>query len=128
MNRPPYGISLPCIVNRVLDGDTIEVRLKEESPYVWKVRLIDCWCPETRTRDEKVKAKGMAAKVYAATMLEQHAGALSLYVPIEGHVENIIHALVSFDRLLGHIFLDPNTTLSEVLVAAGHGTRAKVIK
>lgn len=125
MNRPPYGISLPCVVNRVLDGDTIEVRLQSESPYVWRVRLIDCWCPETRTKNAKEKAKGMAAKLYAATILEQHEGQLSLYVPVEGHIENIVAALVTFDRLLGHIFIDPNTTLSDVMCASGHATKTK---
>jgi len=39
----------------VVDGDTITVELK----IPVRVRLLDCWAPETRTKDAEEKKKGI---------------------------------------------------------------------
>jgi hypothetical protein len=34
-----------------------------------RVRVLDLWCPEIRSRDPEEKARGLAAKAFAETLL-----------------------------------------------------------
>jgi len=43
----PARLVLPCAIVEVYDGDTITVRLTLDL----RVRMLDCWTPEIRTRD-----------------------------------------------------------------------------
>lgn len=117
MIRPPCGISLPVEFRRARDGDTIEVGIAG-SVLVWPVRLLDCWAPEMNLEE------GRLAKQYAEKLMEQCARPV-LWCPIAEGVKNLLTALTSFDRLLGHIFLSESMTLSEAMVAAGHATATK---
>ena len=42
--KPVPGWATTCELDRVIDGDTIDVRVSR----VIRVRLLDCWAPETR--------------------------------------------------------------------------------
>jgi len=61
-----------CIINRVVDGDTVDVDidlgfdlwLKDE-----RIRLHDIDAPETRTRDLEEKAKGYESKEFVESLL-----------------------------------------------------------
>ena len=52
MNQPPLGLTAQCKVLDVYDGDTVTVEVRT----IARVRLLDCWAPEVRTKDvaEKV--------------------------------------------------------------------------
>lgn len=117
MNLPPHGICLPCTVTRVIDGDTVEVTLPGSSRPL-PVRLLDCWAPERRT------PRGDLAKSYAINVLEE-ATETHLFVPAPDDTRHLLADLLSFGRLLGHVFISPDETLSERMVRTGHATREK---
>ena len=53
MQKPPEGFTTKATVVRVIDGDTVDVSITRRL----RVRLQDCWAPETRTRDIVEKQK-----------------------------------------------------------------------
>jgi len=115
---PPYGITFPAKVVRVVDGDTIDVELTR----VVRIRLLDCWAPETRTRDAQEKLKGFAAKKY----LEEYADNRQVKVFIPAKPGAKVGDSFSFRRALGRVWLNGKTTsLSQTMVAGGHATRTR---
>jgi len=116
MRRPPYGLSLPCRLVRVLDGDTVEVSLRN-SDRKWKLRLLDCWAPEKNTPE------GKEAKAYAESLLEGRDD-LAVFIPVPEDPLKLLSA-ATFDRVLSYLFLDSRTTLNESMVQAGHATKTK---
>lgn len=116
MRRPTPGLCVPVELHRVRDGDTVEVSLPSSS-RVWAIRLLNCWCAEASTPE------GQAAKQLAETLLANASG-LYLHLPMPAHVEQLLRN-VSFDRLLGSIWISEEQTLNEALVLSGHATRQK---
>ena len=119
--RPPFGLHLPCKLLEVRDGDTVVVTIS--GGYRWPVRLKDCWAPEKHTPE------GKAAKAKTEEILAK-AEQLSLFVELDQaklatEDVNILKLFTTFDRLVGHLFIDDENTLNEELVRAGHATRAK---
>jgi endonuclease YncB( thermonuclease family) len=112
-------VCLPCVARRAIDGDTIEVSLVG-SERRYAIRLIDCWCPEMR------EPGGPAAKAEAEHALGQ-ARDLALFIPLPA---DMLHPLnfLTFERIPGHLFLNPYTTLSEWLVRKGFATAKKTPK
>lgn len=118
--RPPAGICLPVELVRLRDADTVEVRVPG-SVYKWAIRLLDCWAAEPHTD------AGRAATEHARRLIDDAEG-LYLYVPVpevSSHLLTNLLGSASFDRLLGHLYLDDTTTLSAALVASGHATATK---
>lgn len=119
-HRPPAGLCLPCIFVRLRDGDTVEVRLPG-SERVWAIRLINCWCPETRGPE---KERGLRSKRHAEHLLRTCEGLLYVYIPAPADGINLLSNL-TFDRIPGWLYVTPTDTLNELLVAAGLATREK---
>lgn len=122
MNRPPAGLCCPVRAVRVIDGDTIEISFPG-SLRVYPVRLLDCWAPETRTRDEAEKIRGRAAQAYAQHILD-HTRELHLFLPAPASPLHILRAL-SLERLTGHLYINETETLADRLIEAGHATKKK---
>lgn len=112
---PQPGITHSCEVVRVLDGDTIEVRV--ESTMV--VRLLDCWAPEThRTDDPTEKQRGLLSKAHLQSICRPGDQAI-VNVPFgsKSHFGDDM----TMGRVLGNVWIVGNTkSLSELQVAAGH--------
>lgn len=111
-------IVIDGIVDRVIDGDTIDIRCER----VLRVRLLDCWAPETRTRNTEEKIKGISAKSYLKEIaLHQRA---EVDIPIQPDAR--FGESMSFGRVLGRVkMLESGCDLSDVMVAAGHATKTK---
>lgn len=115
---PPYGVTFPAKVVRVVDGDTIEV----EVTRTVRIRLLDCWAPETRTRDAEEKLKGFAAKAFLEERIQNKN--VKVYVPVEPGGK--LGDSFSFRRALAHVWLDgEGQSLSETMVNSGHATRTR---
>lgn len=111
-----FGIQFGGEVVEVLDGDTIEIEVKRRV----RIRLLDCWAAETRTRDLAEKARGMEAKKFLAVIaLGKNA---KVFVPIEGAAR--FGESMTFGRVLGYVEVD-GIDLSEAMVAAGMATEEK---
>ena len=119
MNRPPHGLCLPVEYRKCRDGDTVVVVLAE-SPRVWAIRLIDCWCPELH------EPGGKEAKQYAEKVLSQCTH-LSVFLPAPHDIHNLL-SNVTFDRLPGYLWINDDRTLNEIMVAGGHATKEKRVK
>lgn len=113
-------------VLRVIDGDTLEVEIRR----VVRVRMLDCWAPESK-QDPRVpeinrlmqKAKGQASK----TNLIRLADGQDVTVQIPLDSDGDIAKSMTMGRVLGHVWLvdHPEKSLSVQQVEAGHATTEK---
>lgn len=92
---PPRGLTIDGEVVRVLDGDTIEIT----SCVVYRVRLLDCWAPESRTTNLAEKAAGLRAK---ERMTEIAAGRM-VRVHVPTHSSELVD-VITLGRVLGHVW------------------------
>lgn len=104
-------IQLPCTVERIVDGDTIQVIFTMKM----NVRFLDCWAPEKNTEE------GKKAKAYLESLLKK-GDKVTVEVPL---VAGNMPAL-TFGRLLGGVSKD-GISLSHEMINAGHATVNKVV-
>ena len=121
MKEPPKGITTDVKVVRVVDGDTVDVSITRTV----RVRLLDCWAPETRTKDPEEKVKGYESKKYLNNLLKQvfyndiaarKRKKITLFIPADEQGE--LKENFSFSRVLGRLFVD-GEDVSERMVEAG---------
>lgn len=103
--------TVPAIVRRVIDGDTIVCDL-DQGWDTWRVnqriRLLGVDCPEMNTTE------GRMAKQFTAD-----------HLPVGTEVTVVSHSLDNFGRVLGVVLLDGGTPLAGMLLAAGHAKQVK---
>lgn len=117
MNLPPLGLYLPVRFHRVVDGDTIEIKFRL-SERIYPIRLLDCWAPEMK------ESGGLEAAEFVKDYLTGLRTDLVLFIPLPKDPFKIFKML-TFGRILAHIFVSQTETLSEVIVQAGHATKIK---
>lgn len=114
MPAPPLGITARATVDRVIDGDTLDVHLM----IPVRVRLLNCWAPELHEANA-----GPAAKEALETIAPP-GSALHLHVPTQ-QADAMIDVL-TFGRVLGEAYLDgDDDSLSHHMVSLGYATREK---
>lgn len=119
MNKPPLGITARCSVVNVVDGDTLDIELR----VPMRIRLLDCWAPESRTTDPVEKAKGLAAKK-ALVELTEHRVHGQVFIPTG--TASSIKDVLTLDRLLGKVWMDgQNFDLSTAQVIEGYASTTK---
>lgn len=121
-DAPPRGIVTEVEVVEVYDGDTVTVQ--PIVPQV-RVRLLDCWAPEVRTRDADEKRRGYASRDHLRGILKP-GDRVRLQVP----TGNKLQQSLTFGRVLGRIWCDVDgdgklDDVSEAQVAAGHATEVR---
>lgn len=110
MGAPQHGVSLACQITDVVDGDTIEVEIVRRL----RVRLLDCWAPESRTSNPVEKKAGLAAKEKLQRAAKGKRA--TLFVPTSGAER--VGDVFTFDRVLGHVWVDgEQASLSEQQVS-----------
>jgi endonuclease YncB( thermonuclease family) len=116
MPAPEPGLVARGVIDRVIDGDTVDVLIT----IPVRVRLLDCWAPEIRGGE---KDDGLIAKSLMENMAPKGAS-VRVHVPT-GQVDAMLGVL-SFGRVLGQIWRDgDDESLAEMLVATGAATREK---
>lgn len=108
---PSMGVTLPCRVLSVHDGDTLKVECK----FVMDIRLIDCWAPEI-TGDEK--PKGLKSLANLKKLAYDKTGVV--FIPLH---ENIGKA-TSMSRVLGRVYINGDD-LSYMQVSKKFATKTK---
>lgn len=111
--RPPIGVTTPGHVHRVIDGDTLVFMVRGTFPV--RVRLLDCWAPESRTTDAHEKSLGLEAKA-ALAEFEGRSGVL--FIPTGQAAE--VADLLTLGRVLGSVWIeDSERSLSQLMRTAG---------
>tara|TARA_R110000751_G_C13745722_1_gene477899 strand:- start:476 stop:844 length:369 start_codon:yes stop_codon:yes gene_type:complete len=103
-------------VDRVVDGDTIDVTLELgfDISYRGRIRFQGINAPESRTRDAVEKQAGLAAKRY----VEDWVNGLEKRVIIQTSLDD----RGKFGRILGRILNDDGECLNDEMVSLGHAT------
>lgn len=112
---PKPSITFRGRIAKVIDGDTIEIEVVRRV----RVRIRDCWAPETRTRDLDEKQRGLAAKAFLESIaFRQHA---IVHVPMPS---DRFGDATSMGRVIGDVWIGDDS-IADVMIAAGHATRTK---
>ncbi len=111
---PEPGWITTARVTEVYDGDTITVEVKKE----FKVRLLDCWAAEVRTKDKSEKQRGIEARDYLRGLIDGQDVILEIPTKHNGEVGKSI----SMSRVLGRVYTMEGQSVSESMVNAGHAT------
>jgi endonuclease YncB( thermonuclease family) len=118
LDAPSTGITVQGRVTRVIDGDTVEV---EEVPRVWRVRLLDCWAPESRI-DPRVTASAQGEQKLLGLASKKHLEELALNKECVLQVPDPMKP--NLNRFLGHVYID-GKSIAESQVTAGHATKER---
>ena len=106
-------------INRVVDGDTIDVTIDLEFDLFKKerVRVAGVDTPEKRTRDDEEKALGIDATYWMKEKLE---GAIDGDDDLVIRTE-LVGGMGKYGRLLGWLYIgDAETSLNEQMIEEGY--------
>jgi endonuclease YncB( thermonuclease family) len=120
---PEKNLTIDGTVMRIIDGDTVEVETKVR----YRVRLIDCWAPESRTSDANEKRRGLQSKSRMIELAEKKS--VRVTIPLTGNFTDA----TTMSRVLGRVWVIENDQLthedlSTIMVREGFATKVKVIK
>ena len=116
MPAPPLGITARATIDRVIDGDTVDVHLL----IPVRVRLLDCWAPETHGAE---KPEGEAAKLQLEKLLPEGAS-VHLHVPTAE--ADAMSDVFTFGRAIGDVYrVGDDESVSQIMVGMGFATREK---
>ena len=103
-------------VDRVIDGDTIDVTLELgfDISYRGRIRFQGINAPESRTRDAVEKQAGLAAKRYVEDWINGHEQRVIIQTSLDDRGK--------FGRILGRILNDEGECLNDEMVSLGHAT------
>lgn len=120
---PPTGWTVKGVVVKTIDGDTVDIEIRQ----VVRVRLDQCWAPESKIDDRLPKEK-QAAEKRAGIESKEHLKQLAdgkevvLHVPIGTNLKDSL----TLNRVVGTVWLDgAEKSLNQIQVEAGHATREK---
>lgn len=114
---PPLGLVARGTIDRVVDGDTIDCMVLGVPA---RIRLLDCWAPETRGEEREA---GEASKAYMESIAPEGT---PVVVQVDTSGADRLLDLLTFGRVLGRIWLrDSEVELSAAMVHAGFATATK---
>lgn len=112
---PQWTTHAQCL--RVIDGDTIEVEIRR----TMRVRLLDCWAPETRTTDHTEKQRGLAAKEHLRRI---EGRKVVVHVPLSDAGD--VSQVSTLGRVLGYVWVPGEaTSVNQQQVQFGFATFRK---
>lgn len=114
-------VEIPAKVVSVYDGDTVTLEFNVKA----NVRLLDCWAPEIKTKDQQEKLRGLASKKHLENLLKTNEE-VSVRIPFDGNISNSI----SLSRILGNIYKDIDgdgvkDNISDIMTKQGYATKTK---
>lgn len=118
MTAPLPGLTAKAKIIHVVDGDTVDLELRIDA----RIRLLDCYAPESRTTDPEEKKKGLAAKANMELLCQGETGIV--HIPFT-HAQSLADVL-TLDRILGKVWMDnSDTDLSSQQVSDGYASSTK---
>lgn len=112
-------------VTKIIDGDTVDIEVKR----VIRVRLLDCWAPESKI-DSRISPEKQQAEKAAGLKAKQDLATLALNKPVILSVptdpSGDLMKSTSMGRVLGRVWLSGDTkSLSEHQIESGNATLTK---
>lgn len=121
---PPTGWTVKGQVVNCVDGDTVDISVTT----IVRVRLIDCWSPESKI-DKRLPEDQRQAEKQAGQAAKKHLEELALGkdVVLQVRVKSAeLKDVLTMNRVLGTVWLDgAEKSLNEIQVEAGHATKEK---
>ena len=121
---PPTGWTVKGQVVNCVDGDTVDVSVTT----IVRVRLIDCWCPESKI-DKRLPEDQRKTEKQAGIAAKKHLEELALGKEVVLHVpvnSSELKDVLTMNRVLGTVWLDgAEKSLNEIQVESGHATKEK---
>ena len=119
---PAAGLTFPAACIEVVDGDTLTVRVT----FALRLRLDQCWAPESRTTDLAEKQRGLLAK---ANMVDMALGKpVMVHIPGKTGIKTL-GELTTLGRVVARAWVTepaaPPASLSERQVTAGFAATQK---
>jgi endonuclease YncB( thermonuclease family) len=111
---PELGLCLPCEVLRVLDGDTVEIKLFALTVHL---RLLNCWAPEIHGNE---KPQGDESKKFLQGLVTR--GTLKAFIPFKGN--GVFANILTLGRVLGRLYV-ADQDVSEIMCKHGFATPTK---
>jgi endonuclease YncB( thermonuclease family) len=100
------NIKIPATVERVIDGDTIEVSIN----FKFHVRVLDCWAEENST------VEGKRATEFARTLLPAQSK-VKLQIPL---LSKTCLPAMTFDRVVSSIETHDGLDFAATMVNSGY--------
>lgn len=121
---PPRGLTVDATIVRVIDGDTVVCRTCVE----YHVRLLDCWAPESRTKDKAEKTQGLQSKARLQQLATPDAK-VRVHIPTATDLSDVI----TLGRVLGRVWpmagdVPQSPDFSTIMVTEGLATPQKIKK
>ena len=110
-----------CVITRVVDGDTVDadIDLRFDIVYKERIRLMGIDTPESRTRNLKEKALGLASKARIKELLKTASSIPGKRGKKQVYLQTSKEGKGKFGRILGTLFVD-GRNVNEVLMAENH--------
>lgn len=119
---PAEGWTTKATLTRVLDGDTLEVKVER----TLRIRMLDCWAPETRGSERPL---GLESKANLESLLNdgvETGDPVRVIIHIPPGRDGRLQDVFTFGRALAHVWKPgAEQSLSELQVEAGHATVTK---
>lgn len=116
MPAPALGLTARAIVRRIVDGDTLDVELR----LPVRIRLLDCWAPETRGLE---RDQGLRARQFLEALAPPGT---HVRVNVPTGQADALGDVLTLGRVLGQVWCqDADRSVAEMMVAAGHALPSK---
>lgn len=123
--KPEPGLCVDAICDRERDADTIEAHVPG-SAYVFALRLIDTWSPETDDKD--VNDRRIAREGKAFVHAKCVGQSIRVYIPFTGGSREPLKAL-TFDRVPAWVWVEGDRdSLNKIVVERGFASTTKAGK
>ena len=120
-NQPEQNLTTKAVVKEVYDGDTVVVTIQND----FRVRMLDCWAPEIKTRNPEEKKRGEESRDFLKSLVN-----IDDEVIVEIPMTDRIQDSFTFGRVLAYLWKDIDgdgklDDVSDVMIQKGFATKTK---
>ena len=120
-NQPEQNLTTKAVVKEVYDGDTVVVTSQKD----FRVRMLDCWAPEIKTRNPEEKKRGEESRNFLKSLVN-----IDDEVIVEIPMTDRIQDSFTFGRVLAYLWKDIDgdgklDDVSDVMIQKGFATKTK---
>jgi len=119
--QPEQKLTTKAVVKDVYDGDTVVVSIQKDI----RVRMLDCWAPEIKTRDLDEKERGQKSRDFLKSLLKNDDEVI-IEIPMTDRIQDSF----TFGRVLAFLWKDVDgdgemENISEIMIENDHATITK---